>query len=201
MRRPAKPFAVEVRKSKKSGDRDILGRSSSTGEPEPARKADHLSDIDRVFARFAPAGSVAVDAAPVPAAADLFKQPTVDIFRKPAPVAPAARILPDLTPAPAKLEEMVEEPAPRVRKSTAPRKTRVVAAEPIEIPAAPRSRKPAKVVTAKAEPIVIERPNRAAALLVKEPGKRILVRRRARLADADLRPGERWKRRLPPAAR
>lgn len=196
MRRPAKPFAVEVRKSKKPSDRDILGRSAAAVAPAPEAPArqDHQLDIDRVFARFAPAAP----AAP-PSEARLTAEAVFSEIRNTPPVpppTPAVRILPDLSVAPA--PAVVEAPArakrqaepklprPKKKASPVPRKAK----EPAPLPVPINGTKVAIPVRA------------AAAKVAAEPQKRVVVRRRVRDdAEVGLRPGERWKRRLPRALR
>lgn len=187
MRRPAKPFAVEVRKSKKSADRDILGRSTAAeSASEPPPRQDHQLDIDRVFARFAPSPSPPI--ADRLTAERAFPEP---VAARPPPAAPASRILPDLT-IPAKAEEPTPERAKPLRRAVVrtPQPKRAAKPKPGKQPVASNGSRPPPVVT------------RAESPPAPKPVARIVIRRRLRDEETSgLRPGERWKRRLPRALR
>lgn len=207
MRRPAKPFAVEVRKSKKSGEKEPPLRSGtqahsagSSAADTPAKRPEHLLDIDRVFARFAPS-------APEPDTNDAPQPETVFTARPaPTPIPPSVtkapiRILPDLS-VPPKTEEVAAEARPKraVRAKREAPLPKMPAPVRKAQEAKPKAPKRAYVTQPAPRPIVAAAAP-VAGVAPPAGGKRIVIRRRARPADATLRPGERWKRRLHPAAR
>lgn len=200
MRRPARPFAVEVRKSKRPTEREPHLSSPPAPEPsvrEAVAKTEHLLTIDRVFARFAPAGASAqMDAEPIQRVAEIAPAPDA---------VQAKRILPDLT-VPPKPEIVEEQRKPRQSAEKLPKPAKPAKpAAAVKVPqpkpvATPIARKavprPKATVPAARKPLVAAPVRAAIAPTAPRP-----VRRRIRVVDAKLGPGQRWKRRLPPILR
>lgn len=176
-RRSARPFSVEIKQTRTSGS------SSTDGAPQSRKKPDlwggrDLAEIDRPSDR-------------LPAI------PRVDVVR---PEAPARRVLPSLVPTFAVLSEPegggvadgpVVERLPRVRR---PKRSYVPV---VEAAAEPLVSAPTSVPGDDADGPTATPPLRVPGRPVPIPAHRA---RDARGASA-LRPGERWKRRLPPALR
>ncbi len=195
MRRAVKPFTVELRKKKKPGqgaaplfsDAQLaLAQPSAdkSGSPAPANEVDlrRVADAELIFRGRAASGS------------------------------PVGRVLPDLTPQRQTPEPEPPSPYEEIRDVVAPRRGRP-RRPPADIGSntlAKAPTKPAKAISARptktrgrGEPAPVSRlatapkptTNGIAAKPV-QPNTRRAQRRL--LAEAVLRAGERWKRRLPP---
>jgi hypothetical protein len=179
MRHTPKPFIVQSRKRRRvaSAAQPLFSELQLQEAQEPI-VADVRRLTDREQSAFKPAGEI--------------RQPL-----------PAPRILPDLT---------VSEPPIATRERSEPRIVRAEAAASVAVaesepsPLPPRQKKPARIVVAprprvRAEPkvVIAQAPEPAAAAGDDTEETATTSRRTRRLqhAASALRPGERWKRRLP----
>jgi hypothetical protein len=198
MRRQAKPFTVEIKKSRKSGQEPasssflgLMELAETAPSPSPARAAP--AEAERLFGRLADPGTRVSDKAGGRQAAETGRrqEPT--------------RILPDLShrPEPEPVVEPEPKPVRERRMSPRPRPAPLPVPEVVAPPLAaepPAPRPAVKPRRPAAEPQVVMADAAPAANRPVAPIRRAM-RQRHRRDPLGLLPGERWKRRLPPALR
>jgi len=173
MRQQAKPFTVEVKKSRKCSteSKPLFG---DLLEEAAARAPATSAEADKLFGRPAERAEAAAPTPDVtPDIARVFGTPK-------APEKPATRVLPDLT---------ARAPEPEPEEPARQRRTRIVKTKGPKIPAP----KPLPVK------LIAPQPKKPEPELA-EPVAPVRVRRRAK-DESGLARSERWKRRLPQFAR
>ncbi len=176
MRQQAKPFTVEIKKSRKSSSehQPLFGFLEEAADRPPDTPAARFFEPQSGNGHNGHNGGNGHGNGHADVEADIAR-----VFGTAAAARPANRILPDLTAKPAVEEEEAEAPRqrrPRITKSKAPRMP-----------------KPKPLPVSLREPVVQHE-------VVAVPAPAVRVHRRAK-DDTGLARSERWKRRLPRFAR